>query len=91
MEFTDTVVLYVNGKRHALRDIPANLTLSDFLRRDLGLRGTKIGCGVGGCGSCTVTLSRADCPGRDVAHLGINACVTKVPKVEDLLSQGIIT
>ncbi len=37
--------------------VPPNRTLADMLRRDLGLTGTKKGCEVGDCGSCTVLLN----------------------------------
>lgn len=33
------------------------LTLLSFVRRRLGLCGTKLGCGEGGCGACTVMVS----------------------------------
>ncbi len=36
--------------------VPPNQTLADMLRQDLGLTGTKKGCEVGDCGSCTVLL-----------------------------------
>lgn len=36
--------------------VPPNRTLADMLRQDLGLTGTKKGCEVGDCGSCTVLL-----------------------------------
>ncbi|RJX34873.1 MAG: (2Fe-2S)-binding protein [Desulfarculus sp.] len=47
--------LTVNG---VAREIlaPANRTLAQLLREDLGLTGTKQGCGEGDCGSCTVLL-----------------------------------
>jgi aerobic-type carbon monoxide dehydrogenase small subunit (CoxS/CutS family) len=47
--------LTVNGRDHAL-DIPVGRTLADALRLDLGLTGTKIACGEGHCGACTVQL-----------------------------------
>lgn len=47
------VSLTVNGERYE-RDVPANRTLLHFLREDLGLTGTKEGCGAGECGACTV-------------------------------------
>jgi aerobic carbon-monoxide dehydrogenase small subunit len=48
----------VNGcvQRH---DVPANLTLSDFLRERLGLNGTKVACDQGACGACTVLVDDA--------------------------------
>lgn len=36
--------------------VPPNRTLADMLRQDLGLTGTKKGCDMGDCGSCTVLL-----------------------------------
>ena len=39
--------------------MPAHRTLADFLRRDLGLTGTKIGCETGDCGACSVLLDGA--------------------------------
>jgi carbon-monoxide dehydrogenase small subunit len=47
--------LTVNGTAHEL-EVPASRTLLDCLRNDLGLTGSKEGCGVGVCGACTVLL-----------------------------------
>jgi carbon-monoxide dehydrogenase small subunit len=47
--------ILVNGKAHQALINP-NKTLSQVLREDLGLTGTKQGCQVGDCGSCTVLL-----------------------------------
>jgi carbon-monoxide dehydrogenase small subunit len=43
----------VNGKLHE-RQVEPRLLLSDFLRHDLGLTGTHVGCEHGVCGACTV-------------------------------------
>jgi len=45
----------VNGTRHD-RSVEPRLLLSDFLRQDLGLTGTHVGCEHGVCGACTVLL-----------------------------------
>lgn len=45
----------VNGRRHSIDVDPAQ-TLLDVLRDDLGLTGTKYGCGEGRCGACTVLI-----------------------------------
>ena len=47
--------LIINGTEHQL-EIPARRLLVDCLRYDLGLTGTKEGCSVGVCGSCTVLI-----------------------------------
>ena len=55
--------LTVNGEKRTL-DIPANVPLLWALRDDLGLTGTRYGCGVGQCGACFVIAGgreRASC------------------------------
>ncbi len=47
--------LTVNGARYELA-VAATRTLAEVLREDLGLTGTKIACGEGHCGACTVML-----------------------------------
>jgi xanthine dehydrogenase YagT iron-sulfur-binding subunit len=47
--------LTVNGSSHEL-DVAAGRTLAEALREDIGLTGTKIACGEGHCGACTVIL-----------------------------------
>jgi len=49
------VSLRVNGTTHELKVGPYAL-LSDVIREDLGLKGTKRGCDFGGCGACTVLM-----------------------------------
>jgi len=50
-----TINLTINGMEHEIFVSP-NQTLVDLLRYDLGLTGTKKGCEVGDCGSCTVIM-----------------------------------
>ena len=47
--------LTVNGISHELAVEPRR-TLLELLREDLGLTGTKKGCGIGDCGACTVLM-----------------------------------
>ena len=47
--------LQVNGAAYEL-DAPVGRSLAETLREDLGLTGTKIACGEGHCGACTVLL-----------------------------------
>lgn len=46
----------VNGGEKTV-DVPPAKRLSEVLREDLGLTGTKVGCGEGECGACTVILN----------------------------------
>ena len=50
------ITLTVNGTHHELAVMP-NKTLSQVLRQDLDLLGTKEGCGIGDCGACTVIMN----------------------------------
>ena len=47
------ITLTINGKRQRA-DVPPDMPLLWILRETLGLTGTKYGCGLGICGSCTV-------------------------------------
>jgi aerobic carbon-monoxide dehydrogenase small subunit len=49
--------LTVNGKNHQVSVKPWR-TLLEVIREDLGLTGTKEGCGMGECGACTVIMDR---------------------------------
>jgi len=48
--------LTLNGKEMAL-EVPSHRLLLDLLRDEIGLTGTKEGCGTGDCGACTVLLN----------------------------------
>lgn len=47
------ITVTVNGKQYQ-REVEARLLLSDFLRHELGLTGTHVGCEHGVCGACTI-------------------------------------
>ena len=51
-----TIAVMVNGQRYERR-VPVRLLLSDFLRHELHLTGTHVGCEHGVCGCCTVLLN----------------------------------
>jgi isoquinoline 1-oxidoreductase subunit alpha len=50
------ITLDVNGKRHDV-DVSGEMPLLWVLRENLGLTGTKFGCGLGQCGACTVIVN----------------------------------
>ncbi|WVZ57391.1 hypothetical protein U9M48_007782 [Paspalum notatum var. saurae] len=81
--WSDEAVIYVNGVRRVLPDGLAHLTLLQYLR-DIGLRGTKLGCGEGGCGACTVMVSCYDQTAKRSQHFAINACLAPLYSVEGM-------
>ncbi len=58
---SDPVRFWVNDVLHVVHDADPRTLLVDYLRSDqVGLTGTKKSCGQGGCGACTVTLTRCN-------------------------------
>jgi aerobic carbon-monoxide dehydrogenase small subunit len=55
MSETRTIALTVNGTRYE-ETVPVRVTLADFIRHQLGLTGTHLGCEHGVCGACTILL-----------------------------------
>jgi aerobic-type carbon monoxide dehydrogenase small subunit (CoxS/CutS family) len=51
----DPIVIHVNGEERRV-EVDLDRTLLEVLRDDLGLHGTKYGCGEGQCGACTVLV-----------------------------------
>ena len=52
---SDALTLEINGGSYAV-DAPIGRTLAEVLRDELGLTGTKVACGEGHCGACTVLV-----------------------------------
>jgi carbon-monoxide dehydrogenase small subunit len=78
---TRTISLTVNGQPHVAQVEPRRL-LVDFLREDLGLPGTHIGCEHGVCGTCTVLLNGASI--RSCITLAVQADGAAIDTVEGL-------
>ncbi|RDY01496.1 Xanthine dehydrogenase 1 [Mucuna pruriens] len=83
LKVSNEAILYVNGVRRLLPDGLAHLTLLEYLR-EMGLTGTKLGCGEGGCGACTVMVSYYDRKLRKCSHYAINACLAPLYSVEGM-------
>jgi carbon-monoxide dehydrogenase small subunit len=71
----------VNGTLHE-RSIEPRLLLSDFLRHELRLTGTHVGCEHGVCGACTVLVD--DEPARSCLMLAVQADGARITTVEGL-------
>jgi len=81
----DLIAIEVNGKHYAVR-YPRETPLLYVLRDDLGLTGTKYGCGEGQCGSCTVLLAGQP---RRSCQIPVSAAVGKpVTTIEGLDKDG---
>jgi carbon-monoxide dehydrogenase small subunit len=76
-----SIAVTVNGTGHR-RTVEPRLLLSDFLRHELGLTGTHVGCEHGVCGACTVLLD--DEPVRACLMLAVQADGHAVTTVEGL-------
>ncbi len=79
------ITLNVNGETVEAAVEP-NRTLVQFLREDLGLTGTKHGCGLGDCGACTVILNGK--PANSCLVLAVQANGGDVITIEGLAENG---
>jgi len=75
----------VNGKSYA-RVVDARLTLADFLRHELNLTGTHLGCEHGVCGACTVLVDGHSA--RSCLMFAVQANNCEVTTVEGLAPDG---
>ena len=71
------ISLTVNGVRHEAEVEPRTL-LVDYLRDELGLTGTKIGCDTSACGACTIHLD----------GLAVKSCTVLAVQAEGLAHDG---
>lgn len=75
------VSVVINGERYE-REVEPRLLLSDFLRHELGLSGTHVGCEQGACGACTILLDGE--PVRSCLLLTVQAHEHELLTVEGL-------
>lgn len=73
------LLCFVNGKRVFDEKVDPEETLLYYLRNKLHLCGTKLGCGEGGCGACTVMVSNYS--NGKVIHKAVNACLAPIASV----------
>ncbi len=76
------ITMIVNGVAHTRRTDPRML-LSDFLRNELGLTGTHVGCEHGVCGACTILLD-----GRSARSCLMLAVQADGAEIETIEGQG---
>ena len=81
------VTLIVNGRKRSATVEPRML-LVDFLRHELGMTGTHIGCEHGVCGACTVLLDGRTA--RSCLHFAVAVDGSEVDTVEGVASQDLL-
>ncbi|KAH8714207.1 molybdopterin binding aldehyde oxidase/xanthine dehydrogenase [Ilyonectria robusta] len=80
-KFDDTLRFYINGTKVVLDEIDPEITVLEYLR-GIGLTGTKLGCGEGGCGACTIVVSQYNPTTKEVYHASVNACLAPLVSLD---------
>ena len=80
-----TIAVTINGDRHECA-IEARLLLSDFIRHEIGLTGTHVGCEHGVCGACTILFDGE--PARSCIMLAAQADGHEIRTVEGLAGRS---
>ncbi|XP_048259580.1 xanthine dehydrogenase/oxidase-like isoform X3 [Haliotis rufescens] len=83
-EVTDELIFFVNGLRIVEPNPDPHVTLLQYLRNRLRLTGSKLGCGEGGCGACTVMVSRYNSRTDTISHYSVNACLAPICSLHGL-------
>jgi carbon-monoxide dehydrogenase small subunit len=81
------IAVSING-HHCERVVDPMTRLVDFIRDDIGLRGTKISCGVQVCGVCTVLLD--DDPISSCSFLAIDVDGREITTIEGVADNGVL-
>ena len=82
---TREITVTVNGRTRTVT-VDVRRTLADFLREDLGLTGTHLGCEHGVCGACTVVIDGATA--RSCLQLAVQSDGHEITTVEGLANLG---
>jgi len=79
---TRKITLTVNGKTYRDEEVEVRYHLADFLRQNLGLTGTHLGCEHGVCGACTILLDGRSA--RSCLMLAVQADGTDILTIEGI-------
>jgi xanthine dehydrogenase/oxidase len=81
---SNQLVFWLNGSRVVIPNPDPSILLVEYLH-GVGLTGTKVGCGQGGCGACTVMLSQRDPTTDAPVHRAVNACLRPLCAVDGMV------
>jgi xanthine dehydrogenase/oxidase len=89
----NTLTFYLDGEKITLTNVSPKTRLIDYLHQaEVGKGGTKLSCGQGGCGACTVMVTAWDSGRKAMVHKAINACLRPVATLDGMMittTQGI--
>ncbi|MFK8010192.1 MAG: molybdopterin cofactor-binding domain-containing protein [Saprospiraceae bacterium] len=87
------MTFFLDGEKMTLSNVSPKMRLIDFLHLpNIGKGGTKISCGQGGCGACTVMLTSYDSGEGTITNKAINSCLRPLATLDGTLittTQGI--
>lgn len=76
------LVFALNGERVELHNVDPATTLLSYIRSETRFKGPKRGCGEGGCGACSVIISKYNPETREVKESSINSCLALLCSVD---------
>lgn len=74
----------LNGKPTSVQNPNPHCSLADYIRKEVGLTGTKISCNQGGCGACTVVLAALPREGLPAWRKPVDSCLQPLCSVGGL-------
>ncbi|RUS19542.1 Molybdopterin-binding domain of aldehyde dehydrogenase-domain-containing protein [Endogone sp. FLAS-F59071] len=74
MEYSNELSFFLNGTKVVLNNPDPDVTLLQYVR-SVGLTGSKMGCGQGACGACTVVISSLDRTTRKISYSTATSCL----------------
>jgi xanthine dehydrogenase/oxidase len=84
LDYSNQLVFWLNGCKVVIPNPDPTILLVEYLH-GIGLTGTKVGCGQGGCGACTVMLSQRDALTGTPVHRAVNACLRPLCAVDGMM------
>eukprot|EP01125_Pyxidicula_operculata_P013386 TRINITY_DN4438_c0_g2_i2.p1 TRINITY_DN4438_c0_g2~~TRINITY_DN4438_c0_g2_i2.p1 ORF type:complete len:1236 (+),score=297.56 TRINITY_DN4438_c0_g2_i2:108-3815(+) len=82
-EWESKLSFFVNGSQRHLSSLDPRMTVLEYLRQREGFKGAKLVCGQGGCGACSVVITKFNSVTKSFDHYSANACLLPVAALAD--------